>query len=120
MAVILVIDDEEAVRESLYEVLSLTGQKVTMASNGREGLDRFQEGNYRLVFTDLAMPEMDGWAVAQAIKEVNPQTRVILVTGWWNQLDEDKLKEHWIDRVVPKPFTIDQIFQAVSEALEGN
>lgn len=120
MAVILVIDDEEAIRESLYEVLSLTGQEVTVASNGREGLNRFQEGNYRMVFTDLAMPEMDGWEVAQAIKEFKPQTWVILITGWWAQLDEDKLKEHRIDCVVPKPFTIDQIFQAVSEALEEN
>lgn len=116
---ILVIDDEEAIRESLHDILSLTGHEVTVASSGQEGVDCFQRGDYELVFTDLAMAEMDGWEVAQAIKELKPQTPVILITGWWAQLDEGKIRQHHIDRVIPKPFSIDEIFGAVSETLEG-
>ena len=76
--VILVIDDEEAIRESLYDIITSAGHQATMAERGQEGLDYFEKGMYDLVITDLRMPEMDGWELAQAVRDRKPHTPVIL------------------------------------------
>lgn len=114
---ILVIDDEEAIRETLYDILTMAGHRVTVASGGREGLDYFERDRYDLVITDLRMAGMSGWDVARAVKESKPDIPVILITGLVAQLDEEKLRECKIDRVIPKPFSIDLIFKALTETL---
>ena len=115
---ILVIDDEDSVRKILYQMLKAKGYQVVVASNGEEGIERFKEEPFDLVFTDLGMPKMSGWEVGRALKGINPKVPIALITGWGVELNKDKMKESGIDLVVSKPFNFDQVVRLVSEAME--
>jgi signal transduction histidine kinase/ActR/RegA family two-component response regulator len=115
---ILVIDDEDSVRKILYQMLKAKGYEVVVASNGQEGIERFKEEPFDLVFTDLGMPKMSGWEVGRALKGINPKVPIALITGWGVELNKDKMKESGIDLVVSKPFNFDQVVRLVSEAME--
>jgi CheY-like chemotaxis protein len=115
---ILVIDDEDSVRKILYQMLKAKGYQVVVASNGEEGIERFKEESFDLVFTDLGMPKMSGWEVGRALKEIDPKVPVALITGWGVELNKDKMKDSGIDLVVSKPFNFDQVVQLVFEAME--
>ena len=114
---ILVIDDEEAIRDILANLLARFNNKVTVAHDGVSGIEIFQSGNYDIVFTDLGMPGMSGWEVAQHIKSIAPEIKIVLLTGWGVELAEDQLEEKDIDMVIAKPFQINQIISAVSKLL---
>jgi len=115
---ILVIDDEDSVREILSEILKVKGHKVVVASDGEEGIERFKKETFDLVFTDLGMPKISGWDVGKIIKEMNPEVPIIMITGWGMELNKEKLSESGIDLVVSKPFQFDQVVELVSEAME--
>jgi len=115
---ILVIDDEDSVRKILYQMLKAKGYQVVVASSGEEGIERFREESFDLVFTDLGMPKMSGWEVGRALKGIDPKVPVALITGWGVELNKDKMKESGIDLVVSKPFNFDQVVRLVSEAME--
>ena len=115
---ILVIDDEEPVREILSRMLRTKGHQVEVASDGEEGIERFKGGGFDLVFTDLGMPKISGWEVGKAMKELNPKVPVAMITGWGVELNRDKMSESGIDLIISKPFNFDQVTQLVSEAME--
>lgn len=115
---VLVIDDEEDIRELLTNILTRFEHNIVTATHGIEGIAAFQNGSYDIVFTDLGMPEMSGWEVAQQVKDIDPNVMVVLITGWGVELEEDELKEKNVDSVISKPFQIGQILEVVSKALE--
>jgi CheY-like chemotaxis protein len=115
---ILVIDDEESVRDILSRILSVKGHQVVVASDGEEGIERFKNEIFDLVFTDLGMPKISGWEVGMAVKEMNPKVPVIMITGWGMELNREKMSESGIDLIVSKPFLFDQVIELVSEAME--
>ncbi len=115
---ILVIDDEDSVRDILSRMLKTKGHKVVAASNGEDGIERFKAEPFDLVFTDLGMPKLSGWDVGKTIKGINPKTPVAMITGWGVELDREKLNESGIDLVISKPFNFDQVIDLVSEAME--
>ena len=78
---ILVVDDEADLREILKIYLVELGYAVETAPNGQAGLERFQTWRPPIVMTDIKMPGMDGIALLQRIKEVAPETEVIMITG---------------------------------------
>ena len=110
---ILIVEDEEDVRQLLFEVLNENGHEIETASDGIQGIAMFKESNYDMVFTDLGMPGMTGWQVAQEVKKKNRKTPVALITGWIVQLKQGELKNRGVDFVVSKPFKINQILQLV-------
>jgi PAS domain S-box-containing protein len=115
---ILVIDDEEMVRNILGNLLKQGGHNVFSASSGKEGLALFNKGGIDLVFTDLGMPGISGWEVAKSIKAIDSSVPVALITGWGFQIDDEKMKESGADLVLNKPFKIDEVLDLVAEAME--
>ncbi len=111
---VLVIDDEEEVREALADMLRVNNHEVVVATHGAEGVARFREAPFDLVLTDLAMPEMSGWQVALAVKALRPDIPVVLVTGWGVELPAAELKAHGVDRVMAKPFKLEAILDLVA------
>jgi CheY-like chemotaxis protein len=89
-----------------------------VASDGEEGIERFKNETFDLVFTDLGMPKVSGWEVGMAVKEMNPKVPVIMITGWGMELNREKLSESGIDLIVSKPFLFEQVIELVSEAME--
>ena len=117
-AKILVIDDEDSVRDVLSRILKTQGHEVVSVSSGEEGIDRFKTETFDLVFTDLGMPKMSGWEVGRILKGMNAKVPIAIITGWGMELDREKMKESGIDLVISKPFQFDQVIRVVSEALE--
>ena len=78
---ILLIDDEEGVRKVLSISLRSDGYGVTTAENGEQGLKLFEKGSFPIVITDIMMPGLDGFEVLKLVKELNPDTEVIVFTG---------------------------------------
>jgi signal transduction histidine kinase/ActR/RegA family two-component response regulator len=115
---ILVIDDEDSVRDILSRMLKTKGHQVVVASNGEEGIEQFRSQPFDLVFTDLGMPKISGWEVGKTIKGINPKIPIAMITGWGMELDREKMSESGIDLVVSKPFNFDQVIHLVSEAME--
>jgi signal transduction histidine kinase/ActR/RegA family two-component response regulator len=115
---ILVIDDENSVRDILSRMLKTKGHQVVVASDGEEGINRFRSEPFDLVFTDLGMPKLSGWEVGKIIKEINPKVPIAMITGWGVEYDRKKLSESGIDLIVSKPFNFDQVIHLVSEAME--
>jgi signal transduction histidine kinase/ActR/RegA family two-component response regulator len=115
---ILVIDDDDSVRDILSRILKTKGHQVVVASNGEEGIERFRSEPFDLVFTDLGMPKLSGWEVGKTIKGINQKVPIAMITGWGVELDKEKLKESGIDLIVSKPFNFDQVIHLVSEAME--
>ncbi len=115
---ILVIEDEERIRDNLRETLAFAGHAVTLADSAKQGINLFKKGEYDLIFTDLSMPEISGWEVARIIKEKDPEVLVALVTGWGVKMDGEKLGEKGIDMVISKPFQVNRVLNLVVEAVE--
>ncbi|MDY6843183.1 MAG: response regulator [Thermodesulfobacteriota bacterium] len=116
-ASILIIDDDESIQKILRDILKMDDHIIYIASNGKEGIDLFRKRRFDLVITDLGMPGMSGWKVAEEIKKIDQATPVILNTGWGGEIDEHSLKEKGIDFLLTKPFNFDAITQMVSEVV---
>ncbi|HJQ31863.1 MAG TPA: ATP-binding protein, partial [Pyrinomonadaceae bacterium] len=114
---VLVVDDEEHVRETLAEMVEALGHRVRRADGGRAALKALEEARFDLVFTDLSMPEMDGWEVAREVRRRSPQTRVAVVTGYGREVARTQTEKH-ADTVIGKPFDFAQV-EEVLERLGG-
>ncbi|MFH0809636.1 MAG: response regulator [Pseudomonadota bacterium] len=115
---ILLVDDEEMVLETVSEVLASEGHEVVAAASGIDGLEKFREGAFDLVLTDLGMPEMSGWELAAAIKNISPDIPVAMITGWGAEFTREQLRERGVDLVLAKPFDCVQIARLVNQAME--
>jgi CheY-like chemotaxis protein len=98
--------------------LGVKGHQVVVASDGEEGIERFKNETFDLVFTDLGMPKISGWEVGKTIKGLNPKVPIVMITGWGMELNKEKMRENGIDLIVSKPFQFDQVVELVSEAME--
>ncbi len=78
---ILVVDDEQSLRIILSQVLTEEGYEVTVAQNGEEGLELFQQDPFPVVFTDIVMGNMNGLELLQAIKQISSETQVVIITS---------------------------------------
>jgi DNA-binding NtrC family response regulator len=79
--VILIAEDDPTVGESLQLLFRKKGYEILLASNGKEALPLFRQGNVDLVITDLVMPKMDGIELLEAIKSLRPETEVIVISA---------------------------------------
>jgi CheY-like chemotaxis protein len=111
---ILVVDDDENIREILKDLLTMSGHQVFLSSNGEEALDIFVKQDPDLIFTDLGMPGISGWEVNRRIKEINPDKPVVIISGWGTQISEEDMRNSKVDMILPKPFSLDQITQVAS------
>ncbi len=114
---ILLIDDEEMVRNVLADLLHSEGHAVQVASDGRDGLAKFHKGQYDVVFVDRAMPGMSGDQVAASIKSIKQAMPVILLTGFGSLMNSAGEKPDGVDFVVAKPATIADLRAALVRAL---
>jgi PAS domain S-box-containing protein len=106
---ILVVDDEQPVRETLAEMLLAVGHRVDLAESGHDAMEKLNAGDFDLVFTDLAMPDMDGWETARAIRKQWPDIRVVMVTGYGPTTPPPAGEENLVDGIIGKPFDFAQV-----------
>lgn len=111
---VLVIDDDEPIREYLRFVLEEAGHTVSVAKDGNEGVALFEADVFDTVITDIAMPERDGIDTIIAMRELRPQTRIVAMSGL---ASKDKLLQiadmYGADAIMAKPFERDEILLIV-------
>ena len=117
---ILVIADEASVREVLKEMLEAHNYRVVTAANGAAGLFLYR-GNFTdfdLVIVNLNTPVMDGQATITAIRNLNPEARIILQSGLVLKSSLSQLNPNTADAVVEKPYVTDELLQSVYDLLQ--
>jgi len=110
----LVVDDEEAVGSVIGDVLEAVGHRAVVVTSGAAAIERFRAEPFDAVFTDLAMPGVSGWQVAQAVKSTTPAVPVFVVTGFGVELSREERGAHDVDAVYAKPLKIEDVMDAVA------
>ena len=114
---ILIVEDEEIVRLSLAENLSLEGYKVTSVGDGEEAVRAFKEERPDLVVLDLVLPKLDGLEVLKQMKSVNALTPVIILTARAEEVDKVVGLEVGADDYLTKPFSMRELFARIKSLL---
>ena len=113
---VLVVDDEEIIRDFLFEVLN-DDFNVSTASDGDEAIDKLKEQSYDLVITDLKMPRVSGDEVVRFAKQSDPDAKVIVITGYSSLYSVSKSANHGASDFLSKPFSIKELMQTVADCL---
>jgi CheY-like chemotaxis protein len=118
---VLVVEDEVAIRSLLQHSLEELGYTVLTAENGEQGLDLFDRSahNLELVLLDLSMPVMDGGETAAAMQSRNPEVPILIMSGTSDHASLRRLGDVRISGFVPKPFSPEQLAQAVAIVRHG-
>jgi len=115
---ILVVDDDQVVGKSFERVLTNKGYRVDTALSGREAFEKYAGADFDMVFTDLRMPDQDGFEVARRIKEMNPWLPIVVVTGYATQQAEESAKAIGVSEFIQKPLT-PSIIEEVAARIMG-
>ena len=115
---ILVIDDEAVIRDGLKRVLDNERFGVETCKSGHSAIELIQEQDYDLIITDLKMPGMNGIEVLKAVKALQPDVPVIMITGYAPVDTAVEAMRHGALDYITKPFTPEQIMEKVERALE--
>ena len=121
MARILIIDDDEAMRYLLRQILTSAGYDVCEAADGAAGARLFRQERPELVITDIFMPEQDGIETILALKREFPTVKIIAISGGGQNGDLNYLamtRTLGADRVLRKPFTHQELLTIVQELSE--
>lgn len=118
---ILVVDDEENIRDVTRKALERFGYRVLTAANGAEGVSLYVQNqcDIAVVLTDMSMPVMDGPAMIFALKSINPQVHIIGSSGLTSEDSAAKAIRTGVDRFVPKPYTASALLHILHELLAG-
>ncbi|HLF20386.1 MAG TPA: response regulator [Bacteroidota bacterium] len=116
---ILIIEDDEIMRSLLKTFLLGAGYEVMSTVDGIEGVDAYETNkrNIQLVVSDLQMPNLNGVGAFRKIKAMNPDVKVIFVSGYIDPHLQRQLQSEGVQKFIRKPYSPDEILGAVREAL---
>ncbi|WP_024954469.1 response regulator [Sulfurospirillum arcachonense] len=101
---VLIIDDEEEIRDVNSRFMKKLFAKVDTAKDGKEGLQKFKDNSYDIIFTDIKMPLMDGWELINKIREINKEIFIVAMTA---SRKFEKELSHLSNMYILKPIEID-------------
>ena len=112
---LLVVDDENFVRDLLREILEGEDCEVRLAAGGNEALALFREFQFDAVCTDVGMPGMSGWELAREIRHMDRRIPIAVITGWGEAVGSNEQKAAGVDWVIAKPFTAERVAELVRD-----
>ncbi len=115
---ILIVDDEESVRETLADFFRLLGYQSIVAKNGREALDLLEKQEVSLVISDIKMPVMDGIEMTKQVKSKYPHLGVMLISGYKPEYSWDEIVKAGASDFITKPFNIEMIEKKIRAYFE--
>ena len=120
MAHILIIDDDELIRITLHNILERAGYETTLATNGQDGLTKFNARPADLIILDMILPEKGGIEVFTEFRQAQPDVRIIAISGgvWGKAIDTlQTLKDLGADHCLAKPIGRDELLEVVGRLL---
>ena len=114
MAHILVVDDDDAVRELVTMILEIEGYFVSTANGGRMALEAVEKLSPHLILSDLQMPEMDGWMLFREVKARYPEIPFVAMSG---HTGASGALKNGFDAFVPKPFGLQDLIETVGHTI---
>ncbi len=115
---ILIVDDEQGIRELLRSEFSKVGFEVFSAVNGEDAISKLQSEKVDVIVTDMKMPKVDGLDLLKFVKEHTPETEVIIITGYATVENALDAMRNGAYDFIQKPFNIDELAALVEKAME--
>ena len=112
---IMVLDDDEQIRESLLKLLRLEGYEVVLASEGTEALDTLERNRVDLLLLDLNLPNKSGWDVFERVTSAHPLLPIIIITG--RQKQSELAVAAGVGALMQKPLDVPLLLKTISELL---
>jgi len=116
---ILVVDDEKALAEMLKATLSMKGYNVVTATNANQALDILDGQEIDLMISDVVMPDIDGFRLAEKVKQSYPATRIQLVSGYADNYDQKCDDQELKQKLMYKPFDSQDLLKRIREIFDG-
>ncbi len=119
LATILVIDDEEMIRDLVRDILEMNGYTIICAKDGIEGIDTYRRNidTVRCIILDLTMPRMGGKETYIKLREMNTAVKIVLSTGRSTDEKAQEIISLGVDGVVQKPYRMDELLKVVGEVV---
>lgn len=120
MAKVLIIDDERSIRNTLKDILEFEKHQVVLAENGKTGIEQAQTSTFDVIFSDIKMPEMDGIEVLSALKEMEIEAPIVMISGHGNiDTAVECIKKGAFD-FIEKPIDLNRLLITLRNALDKN
>jgi type IV pilus assembly protein PilB len=116
-AKILVVDDEESIRDIVTQFFEQSGCRVSSAGDGQEGIDRATQSPFDLIFLDLNMPNVTGMEALPKLREVNPNARIVIMTAFASYESKVEAREKGAYDYVLKPINLSKMKEVAEKAL---
>lgn len=113
------VDDEDALRTVLSSELEGEGYKVAAAADGADAISILKNQIFDLILLDIKMPNVDGFEVLKFVKETNPETKVIMLTGFADLKNAIESKKLGAEDFVSKPYDLVDLLTTVERVLSG-
>jgi DNA-binding NtrC family response regulator len=120
MKKILVVDDDEIVRKNLAILLGRAGYEADQAADGVEAVEKLNQQKFDLVLSDIVMPRMDGHALIAYIGSHWPETRIIMMTAYFQSEADKKFTAAGADDFIGKPIMFDDLLAKIERALSSD
>lgn len=117
MARIMVVDDEKLVRWSISNGLKKDSHEVFCVENGEDAVEKAAEMTFDLVITDFRMPGMNGAELLEQLKQLSPETKIVMLTAYSAELDRKTAMKLGAYEYIEKPFVVDEIRDLVQTVL---
>lgn len=114
---LLIVDDEKLVRWSIQQSMGKDEFNVTSASDGAEAIEKIKHKQFDVIITDFVMPDCDGIEVAKKTMELQPGTKIIMMTAYDSLLNKEEAKRAGVTSFINKPFQVSEVRSAVSKVL---
>ena len=115
---VLYVEDEEYIRNKTVYLLNKLFQSIEVASDGKEGLDKYLKGDYDIVITDIVMPHMDGLELINNIQKKDSNQSVIIMSALTEPELIDKAKALNIKNFIDKPININQLIDVLNSSID--
>ena len=119
---VLAVDSQDVIRELLTSMLSGMGYDSLVVSESGEAIDEFQkamdtDNRFGIVVADNILDKLSGMELSAKLKEIDPEISFILITGWGQEPEYSELEKNMVDRVLRKPFRIEQLSHVIGDLL---
>jgi CheY-like chemotaxis protein len=111
---IVLVDDSPRLLTVVSDMLRAAGHTVTTSTSGEEALELFDPSQHDVVITDLGMPRMNGWEIAERVKKRSSSTAVFILTGWGESVSGHESRQY-VDRVIAKPIAVESLLDQLAE-----